>query len=62
MAVFRGTIYASANLEIERQTVPESFILLCEVVGKQQPVHNAEQQLLGFRCGQQGAPVFHYAA
>lgn len=43
------------------QAVPQCFVLLCNIVGKQQTVNDGKKQLLGFGCGQQGAPVLHYA-
>lgn len=49
-------------LQVQGQAVPQGPVLLGQVVGQQQRVHDAEQQLLGFGCGQQGAPVLHYTA
>lgn len=45
------------------QAVPQCFVPLGDIVGKEQSINNAKEQLLGFRCarGQQGAPVLHYA-
>lgn len=43
------------------QAVPQCFVQLGDIVGKQQTINNTKEQLLGFRCGQQGAPVLHYA-
>lgn len=60
MFVFSQCI--TANLQVEGQAVPQSFVLLGEAVGEKHPVYDLEQQRLSFGRGQQGAPVFHYAA
>lgn len=41
-------LHICTNLYIQRQAVSESSVVLCEVVGKQQSIYDAEQQLLCF--------------